>query len=232
MPEVLGPEYGPLAGRTPEEALKLTMNYATDLEKKLGYEDGDDPPVEKPGTLEVVKQMNAASKAPIATEFVGNRAAAKANARAQLADQDPTFDTYDAYIESAMSKMSAEQQVEPANWVEAYWFVWGHAQRIAKQNENKDDINEQGDKDVHPGSKHVEDVIHDSRGNAARGTPRGRQNVADRFELDPADRATKKQFERILGKRISDEEWYRLDNDDINTLEDYEDLQADLKRAG
>ena len=57
MPEVLGPEYGALVGRTPEEALKLTMTYATELENKLGYNDEGDPPKkeEPTDTLTVVR---------------------------------------------------------------------------------------------------------------------------------------------------------------------------------
>ena len=114
------------------------------------------------------------------------------------------------------------------NWEEAYWYIWGQAQRLAKQQGNQPDPN------ALPGSAHTVDVIHDSQANAARGTPRGRQNVSDKYRIDdPEERKTKKQFERILGKRISDEEWIRLADEDIKTLDDYQDLQADLQqRAG
>ena len=233
MPETLGAEYGPLAGRTPEEALKLTMNYATDLENQLDtINAGDKPPADKPDTMKVVRGMNVASKEPITTEFIGNRSAAKAGARVKLIGQDPSFDLYDAHIEVVMSNMSAEQQTVEANWVEAYWYIWGQAQRINKQNAEKE--LESAAPDALPGSTTTEDVIHVSSANAARGTPRGRQNVADQFKIeDPDERRTKQQFERVLGKKMSDEEWYHLQNDDIRTMDEYEDLQESLKtRAG
>ena len=231
MPEVLGPEYGALAGRTPEEALKLTMSYATDLENKLGYDaEGDPPKKEEPtDTLAVVRGMNAKTKEPITTEFVGNRSAAKAAARLEIGQEaDPSFDSYDAWIEQVMSNMSADQQTDSKNWVEAYWFVWGQAQRLAKQNAEKEPGEDTSDT---PPVTQQETVIHDSRVNAARGTPRGRNNVADQFVIEDADeRRTKMQFERILGKKMSNEEWHRLQHDDIRTLEEYEDLQEDLKQ--
>ncbi len=232
MPEVLGPEYGALAGRTPEEALKLTMNYATGLEDKLGYnEDDKKPKVEepKPDTMTVVRGMNAASKEPITTEFVGNREAAKAAARAELASNTPSFTDYEAHIETVMSKMKAEDQTNARNWVEAYWYIWGQAQRLALQNDAQ--VDDDAAATSPPVSVSTETVTHDSRVNAARGTPRGRQNVSDQFKIDdPEERRTKQQFERILGKRMSDEEWHRLQHDDIRTQEEYDDLQAELKQ--
>ena len=233
MPDTLGAEYGPLAGRTPEEALKLTMNYATDLENRLEAEgNGDDPKSDEPDTLKIVRNMNVASKEPITTEFIGNRSAAKAAARIQLTGQDPSFEIYDAYIEQVMSNMSAEQQTEEKNWVEAYWYIWGQAQRIAKQNADKE--LETTTPETLPGSTTTEEVVIESPTNAARGTPRGRQNTADQYKIEDADeRRTKTQFERILGKRISDEEWHHLQHDDIKTMDQYEDLQESLKqRAG
>lgn len=231
MPEVLGAEYGALAGRTPEEALKLTMQYATGLEDKLGYNEEDDkkPDEPKPDTLTIVRGMNAASKEPITTEFVGNREAAKSAARLELMNNDPSFAQYESYIENVMSKMDAKAQTDPKNWVEAYWYIWGQAQRIAQQNADKE--SDEARQDTPPVAVSTETVTHDSRVNAARGTPRGRPNVSDQFKIDdPDERRTKQQFERILGKRMSDEEWHRLQHDDIRTLEEYEDLQEDLKQ--
>ena len=232
MPDVLGPEYGALAGRTPEEALKLTMNYATDLENKLGYSEDDDKKEDKTDTLTIVRGMNLKTKEPITTEFIGNRSAAKASARIELINQDPSFDSYDAYIEQVMSNMSVEQQTTSTAWVEAYWYIWGQAQRLAQQNPTKEP--EADATDTLPGSVTTEEVVHASSANAARGTPRGRQNVADQFKIEDADeRRTKQQFERVIGKRISEEEWYHLQHDDIKTMDEYEDLQESLKqRAG
>lgn len=231
MPDVLGPEWGALAGRTQEEALKLTMNYATELEEKLALNDEGkpkDPPKDEPvpNGLQVAKTMNQASKAPLSTEFIGRREAAKAGARQQLKDEEVSFSDYEAYIEQVMSNMSAEQQTDPANWVEAYWFIWGKAQRVAHTAEPQGDGTT-----TPPGTGHVETIIHEPSANAARGNPRGRAQVVDKFNIDdPVERETKRQFERILGKKMSNEEWIRLQDpeENINTIEAYNALQEEL----
>ena len=229
MPDVLGPEYGALAGRTPEEALKLTMNYATELENKLGLEEETPPePVKVPNALVVAKEMNTKSKEPITTEFIGNRQAAKAAARMQLRDEDVSFDTYDAYIEQVMSNMSAEQQTDAVNWVEAYWFIWGKAERVAKQKDPEPTT----DGDPTPTDElHTEEVVHTST--TSRGNPRGRNTQVEQFKIeDPDELRTKQQFERILGKKMSNAEWVALQDEsqNINTVEKYNELQESLKQ--
>ena len=226
MPDVLGPEWGPLAGRTTEEALKLTTNYATSLEEKLGLNEEEEKPEEQ-DSLQIAKGMNVKSKAPIGAEYVGNREAAKAAARQELKDNDPSFNDYESYIETVMANMSADQQTDKTNWIEAYWYIWGQAQRIQKNKPVEETI------DAPPGSEHVEEIIHEPSVNVARSTPRGRQNVNDQYRIDdPVERRTKQKFDQLLGKKMSDEEWHRLQHEDIKTIEDYNELQEDLKRAG
>ena len=227
MPDVLGPEWGPLAGRTAEEALKLTTDYATSLEGKLGLNDEEEEKPDEQDSLQIAKGMNVKSKAPIGAEYVGNREAAKAAARQELKDNDPSFSDYESWIETVMSNMSADQQTDKTNWVEAYWYIWGQAQRMQKNKPVEDDTT------TPPGSEHVEETIHEPSVNVARSTPRGRQNVSDQYRIeDPVERRTKQKFDQLLGKKMSDEEWYRLQTEDIKTLDDYKELQADLKRTG
>ena len=241
MTDVLGPEYGPLAGRTAEEALKITLQYASDLEDKADSPEGvdnDDPEPVKKGSLDFVKALKNAQTAPLATEtFVGRREAAKATARREIMEDDgENWDSFASYIETIMANATADQQQNSLVWKEAFWLVWGQAARVQRVAESKDEPVD-GDQDGSPTPPRAEprreEVIKASPANVERGTPRARGQDTSKNRIDdPIERNTKAKFARQLGVEMSDEEWIALQEEEINTLEDYQALQKRLNKGG
>lgn len=241
MTEVLGPEYGPLAGRTPEEALKITLKYASKLEDEADAGavdlDVDDTPPEKKSALDFVKDLKTIQTQPMTTEsFVGKREAAKATARHEIIEVNgEDWDSFSPYIETVMSNATAEQQQSAPVWKEAFWLVWGQAERVRRIAETPPDPVDDTDQDpdAHPRTEpRREESVQASPANAARGNPRARVEDTSRNKIeDPIERNTKSKFARVLGVEMSDAEWLALQNEEINTLEDYQALQKRLSKG-
>jgi len=235
--ELLGDEWGTLAGLPAEEALKVVAAYATELEEK-GDASSDDTPRATPkadDVLDRVKQMKQQSMAPAATEFVGRRETARAKARKAVVDQGHDWDAFSVYIEEAMQNATAEQQVEPAAWYEAFKFVWGqsawqHAQTPADA--PNDDEPAANTPPRNEGARHVVEVGVPGSMNVGKGDRRVDVDSTKFKITDPEEMNVKRNFERMLGKKIPDEEWGALQHEEINTLDDYEDLQKRVEKKG
>ena len=228
---VLGPEWGALAGMPAEEGLKIMAKYATDLESKIEGsaprrdDDDDDEPAtpaapRDPGTdgATRARTMHNRSVEPAATQFVGKREAARMQARKAIEAKGLSWDDFASEVETAMSTTDAAMQINPAAWTEAWWYCWGVAQRQTL---------ESGTNTPPRSETHTDVRVHAGDMNADRGRRTPGRDDRPRIE-DPEERKTKGKFERYLGIDISDEEWIRLQNEDVKTYEDYQRMQDDI----
>lgn len=253
--DVLGPEWGNLAGYSAEEALKYVSQYAADLEDQLGRDGGDDSPSapsqsggegegsspddseEGPDALDKARQMNQASKAPLGAEFVGQREAARRQARNQIEQVGYDWDSISDQVETVMSNVPAQQQTNPDAWVEAFVYVWGRTdvQRRVQQAQSGDGGEQGGQATPSPPRSEPSEGLEttDVRSGPMTADRGKRGTVSDRESRpeidDPIERNTKQNFEKILGRRISDEEWVRLRDESVNTMDDYNRLQDELE---
>ena len=238
MADTMGPEWGALAGYPMEEGAKILAQYAKEAEDKLtaqsGDEDDDDLAPSKPdNTLDFVKNLKRDSLAPAAAEFVSKRELARSQARDAISAKGKEWNDYATYVEQYMATADPTQQTNATAWHETWWWVKSLADRQAEE------ADATADKDDDPTPPRTEsDEIVESRVvqgsmNADRST---RQPVRDmdskKYRItDPQEQHTKDNFDRLLGVKMSDEEWYKLQNENVNTLEDYEALQEDLKKG-
>lgn len=237
--KVLGPEWGALAGLPAEEALKYVAEYAADLEGKVnkqapsGGEDDDDDgkPAKVPNSLDVARALNQRSKAPLGAEFVGKRENARRQARSQVEALGYNWSEVEDMVENAMSGTEAEHQTNPQAWVAAFVYAYGQADIVKRSAKKPDDQDDGGDSTTPPRAEFDDDVVVVRGMNADRGNrfPVDQNRNRNRIE-DPTERRTKQQFERVLGSKISDEEWIALsDPDMIKTEDDWNEYQASRK---
>lgn len=233
MPKgVTGPEWGPLAGLPYEEALRLTIQYAAELEKKVegrgnsrvSDDDSDDEDVEF-DARELAKGFHSQTVAPAANEFVGKRESAKATARQYIRQQGYDWNVYSDYVEQAMAKTTADQQIDPNAWVEAWWYVWGLDKR---QQELAAKQNPKSDEEETTSPPRSETRVEQGSMNSDRPSQRNSRPTQPKWDIPEDERKTKAAFERVLGIRMPDEEWYRLQNEEINTYDDYMALQDQI----
>lgn len=215
---VLGEEWGALAGKDPEEALRIVTKYAEKLEAGgRGEED-------EPSSRDVAKDLKGRQSSPLTVEFLGKREGARAQGRAIVEGQGKDWNKFAAAIETIMSNVSPEQQTDGRIWAEAWWHLWGIAQREAELAPPA--AEEEGEPKSPPRSEKVVTTVGGERGNRS---PRG-TTVTAKIE-DPEERRVKSNFEKLLGQKISDDEWIALQDDvnPINTVEQYNELQDSLK---
>jgi hypothetical protein len=234
--EVLGQEWGNLAGLPAEQALKYVAQHAADLEGKLekagkaprgGENDGDDTP---PNSLDIARSLKSQSVAPLGAEFVGKREAARRQARSEVERLGYVWGDVESIVEQAMSGTTADQQTEPKAWIAAFVYAYGQSdltRRMSNPNGG------QGNPNSPPRSEYDDDVVVEGSMNSGRGGSnilgiQGRPKIDD-----PTEQRTKRGFEKVLGYRIPDEEWIALqDPDKIKTQEDWELFQDSQKPRG
>ena len=235
--KVLGPEYGNLAGLPAEKALEYVMQYAADLEKKVpknqpaprGGED-DDEESDKPNSLDIANSLNRQAKAPLGAEYVGKRENARREARVQIEKLGYDWNEVEATIETAMAGASAEQQTDSRSWVAAFVYAFGQAD-IAKR--VKGDVKGENGNTSPPRNDYDDEVVRSGSMNSERGNrmPVG-DNQKGKIE-DPVEQNTKRQFEKVLGYKIPNEEWIALQDPDlIKTQDDWDEFQATQKAKG
>ena len=231
---VLGPEWGNLAGLPAEAALKYVAKHAADLEGKLekanknqrgGENLDDDPP--PPNSLEIAKSLKQQSVAPLGAEFVGKRENARRQARTEVEKLGYVWGEVEGVVEQAMSGTTAEQQTNPQAWVAAFVYAYGQADLAKRMTKPASDPNSP------PRSEYDDSVVLEGSMNAGRGGTnilgtQGRPRIED-----PVEQRTKRGFEKILGYKIPDEEWIALqDPDRIKTQEDWNEFQEQQKARG
>lgn len=234
--EVLGPEWGSLAGLPAEEALKYVAQYAADLEadkersSQSGGEPGDEPEdsgsPKVPNSLNIARDLNRQSKAPLQAEFVGKRDSARRQARRHIEGLGYDWNDVEDVVEDAMSQVDADQQTNPQAWVAAFVYAYGQADVARRVNGQSDG----GDDPTPPRPEYddvrVRDMSGGDRGNRVPVDDSSRNKITD-----PVEQNTKRQFEKVLGKRIPDAEWIALqDPDMIKTEEDWKEFQAQQDR--
>jgi len=236
MSNVLGPEWGALAGLEATTALEMITRRSYEQEQELEQlrpadppASGGEPPVPARQTdiMEVVRTMNAATKAPLQAEFVGQRNVAKAQARAKIIEHGENWDAIDVDIESAMVQATPEQLVDAASWYNAFWLVWGVKQR----DERLASINTPAEPNALPHSQSTQQVTRVSAGsmNSHHGQRTPTDTRTPKYSVDnPEERQVRGQFERLIGERIDDEEWVRLSSNEIRTQDDWNRLQKEL----
>ena len=229
--KVLGSEWGNLAGLPAEKALEYVAQYAADLEKKQAVsvkpaqrrgEDDDEPA--KPNSLDIAASLNRQSKAPLGAEFVGKRENARRQARVQIEKLGYNWNDAESVIENAMSGATPEQQTDSRAWVAAFVYAFGQAD-IANR--------VKGGNPPPPRNEYEESSVRSGSMNGERGNrlPVDQKQKA-RIE-DPVEQNTKRQFEKVLGYKIPDEEWIALqDPDMIKTQDDWDEFQAIQKAKG
>ena len=235
--KVLGPEWGNLAGLPAEKALEYVAQYAADLEKKQnspgkpavrGGEDDDESG--KPNSLDIAASLNRQSKAPLDAQFVGKRENARREARAQVEKLGYNWSDLETTIESAMAGATPEQQTDSRAWVASFVYAFGQAD-ITKR--VKRDASGESNDQSPPRVEYEDDVVTAGPMNGERGNrmPVNQKQKA-RIE-DPVEQNTKRQFEKVLGYKIPDEEWIALqDPDMIKTQDDWDEFQAIQKAKG
>lgn len=162
MPEdVLGPEWGQLAGLPAKEALTLVSEYAANLEDKVsgaggnrgeadedGDEDGNGKPKGEDVRAALMQKLGKQQREPLATEYISNREAAIEQARNYIINKGHDWDRLSGYVKQAMAKAPATQQTDPKAWVLAWQHVWGmerwareeeEAQAAAEEDEYEDE---------------------------------------------------------------------------------------------
>ena len=227
MGEVLGAEWGELAGLPMEEGLKIMSEYAAQLEDKVPDDDGgnDAKPVD---ARALAREFKRASLAPAAAEFIGNRDSAKAQASESIKNQGLEWGLYSTYVEQVMAKATPEQQTDPNAWHEAWWYVWGVAKRkdAMKPADVKDDDDSASPPRNEPAVIHHSVLAGDMN---ADGGSRSVPPMEDKkYKIDnEVESNTRDKFVQYLGVNISDMEWQMLK--DVNTREEYEALQEQLK---
>lgn len=225
MADVLGSEWGPLAGMPAEEGLKILSKYANDLESRLERDDDVETPDEGEQGLTLAKNLKRTSVQPAATEFVSKRAGAIAQARQALRSKGKSWDEYGDYVEQIMAGVDANQQLNAKAWEEAWWYCWGVNER-----------NRAEKPESHPRSDADDEYEVETRGVSGNmNTDRSRRSVprdeGSKYKIeDPEERRTKGKFEKYLGIKMSDEEWIRLQDENIKTYDDYKELQDSMKQ--
>lgn len=255
MADVLGPEWGQLAGMPAEAALELVAQmYESDPDRQDSAGGNDDnEPQEEPTNVDreqLMKDLARRQRKPIGDEFVGRRDVAKSQARQHLVSKGKDWDRYESAVMTIMSRANPEQQANAKAWVEAWWYVWGLEQRSLEEKEVTDDNDtdegeEEYEDDLQAAGSEWDDFLEDDEDDATippreeqvvrrTGPPkRTRQTPREARKpkiKDPKERQVKSNFERFLGRSISDEEWIALD--DVSTHEDYKKLQGRLERKG
>lgn len=243
--EVLGPEWGNLAGLPAKQALEYVSQYAADLEDQVaaakpkddgrggesGEENDDEPSGDKPSGLDIARQMNRQSKQPLGAEFVGRRESARTQARRQIEQLGYDWLEVSDAVETVMANVPAEQQVNKDAWVEAFLYVHGRADaaRRAQRLQQGEPVDDEPVDQSPP--RTVQDRVIASPANADRGSRRTPDDRGQKARIeDPVERRTKGQFEKVLGRDISDEEWIALSQEaEIVTYEDYQRLQDELE---
>lgn len=225
--EVLGPQWGNLAGLPAEQALKYVAQHAADLEGKLEKANqaprGGEDDVVVPNSLDIARNLKQQSVAPLGAEFVGKRESARRTARLEVEKLGYNWGEAESIVEQAMSGTTAEQQTNPQAWVAAFVYAYGQADLAKRMSAPASP----------PRSEYDEDVVIEGSMNGGRGGSnilgiQGRPKIED-----PTEQRTKRSFEKVLGYRIPDEEWIALqDPDRIKTLEDWDEYQAGVKARG
>lgn len=241
--DVLGPEWGALAGLPAEEGLKIVSEYAGKIES-LRAGGNVEPPAEgdEPSTAPaaLLHELAVRQRQPVASEFVGNRESAIQRAKLHITQQNQDWDRLHPYVVQAMAKATPQLQTDPNAWVEAWWYVWGLEKR-AEQNKPAEEAPDEDSVSEDPW-----DALSGDEEEAAEPIPPRPRQTVSRSPVntqpqrtapankgskitDPGTRRVKGQFENLLGRNISDREWQELDAN-VNTSEDYARLQKSLER--
>lgn len=229
----LGNEWGALAGLDPEVAARRLAAYAKELEDRIeqrttGAADDEDEDANPNTDLDTARNLHGRSVQPVATEFVGQREAAKSKARQNIRGQGFEWEQYGDYVEQAMANATPDQQTNANAWTEAWWYVWGTAKRAEELARRAQPEDERPAQPATP--PRSETRVEQGAMTADRSNGRGSRTAPRQWDIPEDERATKRKFERHLGIKMSDEEWVRLqsEEDPIQTAEQYDALQERL----